>query len=55
MRGEYIETITLEVELQQNGIIRQKKDGYLIGRLSSNCRTFEEIKEIEAFTMKEEK
>lgn len=45
--GDYIETITLKVDLQANGIIRQAIDGYLIGRLCDDCKTFKEIKETE--------
>ena len=41
-----IDTITLEVTIQENGIIRRKSDGYLIGELTDDdVANFDAMKE----------
>ena len=44
--GDYIDTIDMEVELQENGIIRRKSDGHLIARLVDG-EVYSELKEYE--------
>lgn len=47
MTGDYIETTTLIVDVQENGIIRMASNGFLIGELSNDI-DYETIKSLSA-------